>query len=102
MSSDDTLAWLIEWFAARCDGEWEHGQGVSIETIDNPGWMVKIELKDTRLEKVTFETTEHNYSSDVSWYRCWVERGVFRAACGSRDLVSVLEIFRRWATENSA
>jgi hypothetical protein len=28
---------LEAWYASRCDGEWEHGYGISIETLDNPG-----------------------------------------------------------------
>jgi hypothetical protein len=41
------LSLLEEWFVARCNGNWEHGSGISIETLDNPGWRVKIDLRDT-------------------------------------------------------
>jgi|GEM_PF-3181522 len=33
---------LTNWYQNQCDGDWEHKYGVSIETLDNPGWIVKI------------------------------------------------------------
>ena len=36
----DELSWLQQWYSAHCDGEWEHGFGVTIATLDNPGWSV--------------------------------------------------------------
>ncbi len=35
------LSRLQRWYSAQCDGDWEHGLGVRIETLDNPGWMVQ-------------------------------------------------------------
>jgi hypothetical protein len=34
---EDLLEWLMRWYAAHCDGEWEHTYGVVIDTLDNPG-----------------------------------------------------------------
>jgi hypothetical protein len=34
-----TLTWLQAWYAEQCDGDWEHQFGVSVETLDNPGWV---------------------------------------------------------------
>jgi hypothetical protein len=30
------------WYAAQCNGDWEHRYGVSIDTLDNPGWSVTL------------------------------------------------------------
>jgi hypothetical protein len=98
--SKDSLNWLVEWFASHCDGEWEHQEGVVIENLDNPGWSLKISLRETALENVPFEAVEHNYNNDVSWWRCWVEHSVFHAACGARDLASVVDVFRQWSTQH--
>ena len=38
----DALNWINGWFQSNCDGDWEHGFGITIETLDNPGWCVKI------------------------------------------------------------
>jgi hypothetical protein len=38
---------LQNWYLAKCDGDWEHEFGISIETLDNSGWMVTIDLSNT-------------------------------------------------------
>jgi hypothetical protein len=38
----DEFSELQDWYAAHCNGEWEHQHGVVIESLDNPGWWVKI------------------------------------------------------------
>jgi hypothetical protein len=48
------------WYAAQCDGDWEHQYGVSIETLDNPGWSVTIDLSGTSLENIRFQTYQEN------------------------------------------
>lgn len=45
MADSDPLKGLQDWYCSQCNGDWEHGYGVSIETLDNPGWSLKIELK---------------------------------------------------------
>jgi hypothetical protein len=49
---------LHHWYLAQCDGDWEHSNGISIETLDNPGWSVKIDLSDTRLDGIPFTPFE--------------------------------------------
>ena len=46
---------LSDWYLAQCDGLWEHGQRLSITTIDNPGFAPKINLKGTPLEDAVFD-----------------------------------------------
>jgi len=43
------------WYAAQCNGDWEHQYGISIDTLDNPGWCVTIDLTRTSLENVVFQ-----------------------------------------------
>ena len=31
-----TLTWLQAWYMSNCNGDWEHGYGVSVRTLDNP------------------------------------------------------------------
>jgi len=93
----DDLIWLMHWYASQCDGEWEHGDGVTLETLDNPGWYLKVNLVGTELEGRPFETQEHDLMSDVSWWTSKVEGGKFCAWCGPKDLPVILAIFRAWA-----
>lgn len=48
------LQWIQEWYKSNCDGYWEHMYGVKIDTLDNPGWIVHIDLIDTPLEQKEF------------------------------------------------
>jgi hypothetical protein len=45
----DIFAELQRWYEAQCNGDWEHHNGITIESCDNPGWWVKIDLADTSL-----------------------------------------------------
>jgi hypothetical protein len=95
--AEDNLIWLIDWYARHCDGDWEHGYGLKIDTLDNPGWQLKIDLTGTELENVVFEKIEHNLDDDISWWTCFIRDKAFQAYCGARDLVSVIGVFRAWA-----
>jgi hypothetical protein len=64
---DELITWLQNWYAAPCDGDWEHSYGVQIETLDNPGWYVIISLADTPLEGTTFEPVDESYRSEDNW-----------------------------------
>jgi hypothetical protein len=45
-----SLDFLQRWYAEQCDGKWEHSYGVRIETLDNPGWQITVDLNGTGLE----------------------------------------------------
>ena len=76
-----TLRKLQDWYSAQCDGKWEHGSGVKISTLDNPGWSIRVDLAGTSLEALNFErvTVEH---SDQDWLSYWTEEKTF---CGFGD-----------------
>ncbi|UWE13062.1 immunity 53 family protein [Actinacidiphila bryophytorum] len=95
------MDWLQEWYAARCDGDWEHEWGVEIGTLDNPGWSVRIDLGGTGLEGRDFPRRDLRRSED-DWVVAWTSEGAFRAACGPRNLTEVLVLFRGWAEESTS
>ena len=35
---------LQKWYRSQCNGEWEHAEGISIGTLDNPGWSIEVSL----------------------------------------------------------
>jgi Immunity protein 53 len=54
---------------------WEHSFGITIETIDNPGWSVTISLERTELESIPFEPVKTE-ANERDWFQCRVaERG---------------------------
>ena len=90
------LSWLQRWYAERTDGEWEHAFGIEISTLDNPGWYIKIDLKNTALEGVHFDKVEVERPSD-DWVHCSVDDGVFKGACGPENLTELINHFRGFA-----
>ena len=95
-----TLKEIEEWFASQCDGDWEHGQGIKIETLDNPGWRISINLEDTPLQDRPFKELRHNYDNELDWMRCWKNHRRFEAVGGPRKLEDMLQAFIQWAKSN--
>lgn len=98
----DGLDWLVKWYAAQCDEDWEHSYGIKLDTLDNPGWSLRIDLADTDLSHKTFETVSYMLDSedgnpDARWYHCKVENDQFIAACGVYDLPTIIGIFKAFA-----
>jgi len=92
----DVLEWLSQWFSSYCDEDWEHGYGIRIETLDNPGWSVLIALEGTNLENISFEKIAvDNNNSD--WLICWVENGFFNGCGDLSKLRKIVEIFKEWS-----
>jgi hypothetical protein len=89
------LSLLEEWYSARCNGQWEHSWGIKIETLDNPGWKISIDLNETRgdwknLERVKIVRTEED------WIHYWVEKKTFQINCGPLNLTEAVQIFVAW------
>ena len=87
---------LQRWYAKQCNGAWEHGHGVEIGTLDNPGWTVTVDLSGTALEHRDFQDLElHRTEND------WVSGRIRDDRCdgrgGPENLTEVLRIFVEWS-----
>ena len=87
---------LQRWYLAHCDGEWEHRYGISIDTLDNPGWRLRVGLTGTELETRDFTPSEDT-TSEHDWMHCTVEERVFVAHCGPLMLDTAIGHFLEWA-----
>ena len=96
MTTADPLARLQHWYLAQCDGDWEHSYGVTVGTLDNPGWLVKVDLTGTALAGRPFERVEA-HRAERDWLVCWVEDEQWQAACGPLNLGEAIEAFLAWA-----
>ncbi|MGN0920934.1 MAG: immunity 53 family protein [Cellvibrio sp.] len=94
------LTRLQQWYLSMCNGDWEHTYGVSITNIDNPGWALTVELADTYLYGVEFQTVEIQREEDDDWVFCRVKDGEFDACGGPQNLNEMLAIFLNWAESN--
>jgi hypothetical protein len=90
--TNSILQWLALWYIDQCDGEWEHGYGVRIETLDNPGWTVSITLPKTMSgEKDRVLVDERDA---IEWIFCIIEENTYKAAGSPTSLSRLLEIFQ--------
>ncbi|MDC2889329.1 immunity 53 family protein [Psychrosphaera algicola] len=90
------LSDLMLWYSNNCNDDWEHSYGVKIDTIDNPGWSLQVDLNGTVLERAPFsdieiERTEHD------WIHCSKNNNQFIAVGGAKNLEEMLSIFLDWA-----
>jgi hypothetical protein len=74
----NNLRKLQLWYSKQCDGSWEHHYGVSIDTLDNPGWTVVVDLTGTdlqsmQMESITEEKNEQTGSTAKSKMRSLLE-----------------------------
>ena len=89
------INWLEEWYKSNCDGEWEHLFGVRIDTLDNPGWSITIDLEDTTSESKDFKMIRFD-NGDDDWMFCRVENNAFKGSGDPNKLNQILGIFKKW------
>jgi hypothetical protein len=87
---------LQQWYLSQCNQDWEHTYGITIENIDNPGWTITVQLADTVLQGIQFETRIVN-RSDADWIHCAVSDMQFRGSGGAQNLKEILGVFLDWA-----
>jgi len=97
-----SLGALQAWFLSHCDGDWEHQCGVRIETLDNPGWSLTINLEGTGLTDKPFAEVARGVGVDArpndnDWLDCRVADGTFEGRGGPTSLEEMLSIFLKWA-----
>jgi hypothetical protein len=89
------LADLQQWYQAQCNEDWEHHFGVSIGTLDNPGWIVTIDLEGTDLKGKPFQEIK-DIEPEREWIHCRVEDAKFQGAGGPQKLEQILQTFLSW------
>lgn len=99
-----TLTRLQTWFSNQCNNEWEHSSGISIQSCDNPGWWVKINLTGLPLQTQAFtEIAEgvdaQRFAQGPQWLSCFTKNGTWHGAGDETKLELILEIFLAWAEE---
>ena len=94
------VKWLSNWYQDQCNGSWEHEYGIRIDTLDNPGWQIEIDLINTSLENRSFENVSHDHSS-TNWMFCKKEGCKFLGAGDPSKLETIIEQFHKWASSPS-
>ena len=85
------LTRLQNWYLTNCDGDWEHSYGISINTLANPGWTMKIDLADTCLQDLQYNKQIDN--GTFNWLFIKVADKVLEASGDPSKLTTILTIF---------
>jgi len=83
---------LIRWYQEHCDGDWEHHSGFQIETLDNPGFSIFIDLDDTDIN-VSDRILLDEMSADEDWAFVQIKDGKFDGACSLNNFDKLIDIF---------
>jgi hypothetical protein len=104
----DSIAWLEQWYSEQCNDLWEHQYGITIQTLDNPGWSVKVDLTGTAISGVTMKEVGQlaginhgGIHGKQDWPHCRVEANCFVGAGGPLSLASICDAFRALVEDQS-
>jgi hypothetical protein len=100
----DLLSWLERWYQDQCDDEWEEEQGVTIQTLDNTGWLVEADVRGVAPEAMAADRVlvvvgnppseqNGNIGGEV-WLTCEIKSGKFVGAGDPTQLRVILAQFR--------
>ena len=101
-----SMEFLTDWYKSNCDGRWEQEEGITIVTIDSPGWQITISLEGTPLADESFTEINHEGEDEDDWFSARTsspsetkELGgrCFIAACGPDNFNDVLAVFKAFA-----
>lgn len=94
----NNLKWLQTWFKEQCNGDREHTHGISINTLDNPGWKIEISLSETDFENLKQDFIKINNSED-DWYTFGIKDATFIGAGDPFKLEFLIGKFRDLVTK---
>lgn len=98
--NDDSLVWLSNWYFECCKRGLNSKDRIMISTIDNPGWDLQIDLRDTGLDekKIPYVKVER---TDDDWYHCFIKESTFNGPCGLYNFFEALGVFKKLAELSS-
>lgn len=87
------IKWLQDWYSSNCDGEWEHENSIKIQSLDNPGWLLEIEICNLS-SRVSLKKWNVFELSEENWIGYDVENNKFTASGDSTKLEALITIFK--------
>lgn len=91
----EIISRLCEWYERQCADGWHEDHGVKIDTLDNPGWSMKIDLEGTPAMGKSFADLRIE-RSDRDWIAARKSGEVFEAFGGTANLEEIIEVFLNW------
>ncbi len=93
---DTTIALLQRWYSNHCDEDWEHSYGIKIDTLDNPGWILTVDLVGTELSEYSLPRTRVD-RSEGDWVQSEISDGRYIACGGALNLEEIVLQFLNFA-----
>lgn len=84
------------WYVRQCVNDWHEDRGVKIDTLDNPGWSLRIDLNGTSLHQKSFQEVRIERSEN-DWVVARRNGDSFEALGGPENLNDMIESFLDWA-----
>jgi hypothetical protein len=86
------IKWIQQWYISQCDGDWEYEFGVKIQTLDNPGWNIKIDIVNLEFNKnIAWKIIEN---SNNDWFGYKIHDNYFEASGDYHKLEFILQLFK--------
>ncbi len=92
------INWLQKWFKDQTDGNWEHEVIIKIESIDNPGWSIEIDLMKSDIIPIEWRLFE---ISDDNWLGYKFEDNIFYIAGDANKLDLSIRVFQEFIEKGS-
>jgi len=98
---------LTGWYQAQCAGNREHSYGVKLETLDNPGWLLTIDLIHTDLQGQKMTGIEEGCNLEghpvsLQWLHCSIKDNQFRGASDPTQVERMFCIFEGLRNSSAA
>lgn len=94
--SNSSLEKIQKWYHSNCDQEWEHICGISLETVDNPGWKITVDLDETIHVAFKFLEFEYGDQSCGDWVVIRKIDTKLIGTCGPLNLATMLSVIAEW------
>jgi hypothetical protein len=94
----DALQALQRWYLTQCNGDWEHSNGIKIDTLDNPGWSLCVDLSGTTLSGRPFQPVSR-LDHPSEWLDCKRTETQFQGFGGPLMLPELIHVFLPWAEQ---
>ncbi len=92
----DVLKFIQAWYSENADLAFEKKQRIKVETLENPGWYIEIDLRNTYLDGVSFDMIEFDDDKN-DWLQCFIRDNTFVGAGDANKLNHLLKAFHLFA-----
>ena len=82
---------IQDWYSSHCNGDWEHQKCVRINTIDNPGWRIVVNLENTFLEGIKRKPIQIE-NTEEDWIHINIENSKIKVYCGAMNLIESIKM----------